>query len=272
LRIEVDETWCIVNKNMARECRTLDIHLRTPVAAKSLASRHILAILLLTMSYHAPIAAAQKIFTVAGGYAGDGKPATSAALEFPQFAAFDLQGNLLISDACRIRRVDKQGAISTIAGTGVCGFSGDGGPATSPKFVSPTGIAVDSAGDIFFADYGNQRIRKIDPTGMITTIAGNGKAKYCGDGKQAVKACLNLPQQLTIGNSRAGEVLYIADTLNQRIRQIVLRTGIITTVAGNGTAGYTGDGGPAKKASLSYPYGVTLHDKTGTLWISDTDI
>jgi sugar lactone lactonase YvrE len=219
----------------------------------------------------APGAGAQKVVTVAGGYVGDGKPATSAALEFPQFAAFDLQGNLLITEACRIRKVDKQGLISTIAGTGVCGFSGDGGSATRAKLASPTGIAVDSAGDIFFADYGNQRVRKIDPAGTITTIAGNGKGKYCGDGGQAVNACLNLPQQLTIGNNGKSDVLYIADLLNQRIRQVVLRTGIITTVAGNGTAGYTGDGGPAKKASLSYPYGVAVYDKTRTLWISDTD-
>jgi sugar lactone lactonase YvrE len=218
-----------------------------------------------------PCAGAQKVVTVAGGYVGDGKPATSAALEFPQFAAFDLQGNLLMTEACRIRKVDKQKVISTVAGTGICGFSGDGGSATQAKLASPTGIAVDSAGDIFFADYGNQRVRKIDPAGIITTIAGNGKGKYCGDGKPAVNACLNLPQQLTIGNTRAGEVLYIADFLNQRIRQVVLGTGVITTVAGNGTAGYTGDGGPAKKASLSYPSGIAVYDKTRTLWISDTD-
>jgi sugar lactone lactonase YvrE len=174
---------------------------------------------------------------------------------------------LLVSEACRIRKVDKQGVISTIAGTGVCGFSGDGGLATKAKLARPTGIAVDLAGDIFFAD--NQRIRRIDSAGIVTTIAGNGKAKYCGDGKPAVKACLNSPQQLTIASSRAGEVLYIADTLNQRIRQVVLDTGIIATVAGNGTVGDTGDGGPAKKASLSYPSGVTVYDKTRTLWISD---
>ena len=230
-----------------------------------------LAIPILALLSLIPSATAQKVFTVAGGYVGDGKPATSAALNFPQFAAYDLQGNLLISDNCRVRKVDKNGIISTIAGTGICGFSGDGAPATRAKVATPTGIAVDSTGNIFFADNGTQRIRKIDRAGIITTIAGNGKGKYCGDGKPAVKACLNLPQQLTIGNSHAGDVLYVADFFNQRVRQIVLRTGIITTVAGNGTIGYSGDGGPAKKASLSYPSGVAVYDKTRTLWISDTD-
>jgi sugar lactone lactonase YvrE len=241
------------------------------VPSKSLAFRPILAIPILALLSFVPSATAQKVFTVAGGYIGDGKPATSAALNYPQFAAYDLQGNLLISDNCRLRKVDKKGIISTIAGTGICGFSGDGGLATHAKVAGPSGIAVDSSGNIFFADWFNQRVRKIDRAGTITTIAGNGKAKYCGDGKQAVKACLNAPEQLAIGRDRSGEVLYIADWFNQRIRQVVLRTGIITTVAGNGTPGYSGDGGPAKKASLNYPWGVAFDGKIGSLWISDTD-
>jgi sugar lactone lactonase YvrE len=240
------------------------------VPAKSLAFRRLLAISIFTPLSLASSAAAQKVFTVAGGYVGDGKPATSAALNYPQFAAYDLQGNLLISDNCRIRRVDKKGIISTIAGTGICGFSGDGGSATKAKVATPSGIAVDSAGDIFFADWATQRVRKIDRAGTITTIAGNGKAKYCGDGKAAVKACLNFPAQLAVGSGPAGEVLYIADESNQRIRQVVLRTGVITTVAGNGTRGYSGDGGPAKKASLNVPLGVAFDGKTRSLWISDT--
>jgi sugar lactone lactonase YvrE len=232
-----------------------------------LAFRPILAIPIFALL--ALVAHAQKVFTVAGGYIGDGKPATSAALNYPQFAVYDLQGNLLISDNCRIRKVNKQEIISTIAGTGICGFSGDGGPATLARVATPSGIAVDSSGDIFFADWFNQRVRKIDRAGTITTIAGNGKAKYCGDGKIAVKACLNSPAQLAIGSGRAGEVLYIADFLNQRIRQVVLRTGTITTVAGNGTPGYSGDGGPAKKASLHDPWGVAFYGQSRSLWISD---
>jgi sugar lactone lactonase YvrE len=240
------------------------------VPPKSLAFRHKLAISVLTILCIAPSVAGQKVFTVAGGYVGDGKPAASAALNFPQFAAYDLQGNLLISDNCRVRKVNKQGIVSTIAGTGICGFSGDGGLAVHAKVAIPTGIAVDSIGDIFFADAVNQRVRKIEPAGTITTIAGNGKAKYCGDGKAAVKACLSAPDQLAIGTGRAGEVLYIADFSNQRIRQVVLRTGIITTVAGNGTRGYSGDGGPAKKASLNGPWGVAFYGNSRSLWISDT--
>jgi sugar lactone lactonase YvrE len=219
-----------------------------------------------------PSATAQRIFTVAGGYVGDGKPATSAAIGYPQFAALDLQGNLLIGDAvnCRIRKVDSRGIISTIAGTGICGFGGDGKPATKAKLSLPTGIAVDSSGNVYFGDQ-NTRVRKIDSAGTITTIAGNGKGSYCGDGKQATKACLNFPGQLAIGTGSAGEVLYIADTFNERIRQVVLRTGIISTVAGDGNSGYFGDGGPAKKAEFSEPVGVAFEGKTHTLWISDTN-
>jgi sugar lactone lactonase YvrE len=239
------------------------------VPSKSLAFRPILAIPILALLSLIPSATAQKVFTVAGGYVGDGKPATSAALNFPQFAAYDLQGNLLTSDMCRVRKVNTRGIISTIAGTGICGFSGDGGLATHAKVATPSGIAVDSSGNIFFADSFNQRVRKIDGTGTITTLAGNGKAKYCGDGKIAVKACLNSPAQLAIGSGGAGEVLYIADFGNQRIRQVVLRTDVITTVAGNGTPGYSGDGGPARKASLHDPWGVAFDGKTRTLWISD---
>jgi sugar lactone lactonase YvrE len=240
------------------------------VSVKSLAFYCVLAMVILATLCIAPSAAAQKIFTVAGGYVGDGKPATSVALNFPQFAAYDLQGNLLISDSCRLRKVDKMGIISTIAGTGICGFSGDGGPAANAKVATPTGIAVDPAGNIFFADSFNQRVRKIDPAGTITTIAGNGTATYCGDGQLAVNACLYNPQQVVIGNGPVGEVLYIADWFNQRIRQVVLGTDIITTVAGNGTRGYSGDGGPAKNASLNGPWGVAFYGKTRSLWISDT--
>jgi hypothetical protein len=236
------------------------------------AFRCALALLLLALLSLSPCAFAQKVFTVAGGYVGDGKLATSAALGFAQFAAFNLKGELLISDGgnCRIRKVDQQGVISTIAGTAICGFRGDGGPATHAEIITPTGIAVDSAGNVFFADQDTERVRKIDLAGTITTIAGNGSAKYCGDGKQATKACLSLPTQVATGSSKAGEVLYIADTLNQRIRRVVLSTGTITTVAGNGTAGYSGDNGPATKASLNYPDGVAFYNPTQSLWISDS--
>ena len=236
---------------------------------KPFPSFRILAISICMLLSLAPCAGAQKVVTVAGGYVGDGKPATSAAIGYPQFAAFDLQGNLLISDTCRIRKVDSRGIISTIAGTGICGFAGDGKLATRARISLPTGIAVDSTGNAYFGDQGT-RIRKIDLAGTITTIAGNGKASYCGDGKPAIHACLNNPNQLAIGTGRAGEVLYIADTQNSRIRQVVLSTGVISTVAGDGNSGYSGDGGPAKEAELFWPVGVAFDGKTRTLWISDT--
>jgi sugar lactone lactonase YvrE len=242
------------------------------VSEKSLAFRYIVAISIFTMLRVAPSAAAQKVFTVAGGYVGDGKPATSAGLASPAFAAFDPQGNMLISDAryCRVRKVDKKGIISTIAGTGICGFSGDGGPATKAKLSGPLGIVADSRGNIFFTDYEAQRVRKIDSKGIISTLAGNGKATYCGDGKQSTKSCLNYPSQLALGKGPKGEILYVADTFNQRIRQVVLSTGIISTVAGTGQAGYSGDGFPATQAELNYPAGVAFDGNTHSLWISDT--
>lgn len=210
---------------------------------------------------------AQRIYTVAGGYVGDGGPATSASLTSPSFAAFDQPGNLYITDFghCRIRKVDIGGAISTLAGTGICGYSGDGGLAVNAKISFPDGIAVDAAGDVFFADSNNERIREIDTSGKITTVAGKGVMGYCGDGKPSLKACFNFPQGLAV----SGSDLYIADTSNCRVRKV--SGGVITTVAGNGTCGYAGDGGPATKASLNGPFGVAIYGLPGSqiLWISE---
>jgi sugar lactone lactonase YvrE len=208
---------------------------------------------------------AQKIYTVAGGYVGDGGPATSTSLAQPLFAAFDQPGNLYVSESlhCRMRKVDIHGNISTVAGTGICGYSGDGGPATNAKLSFPTGVAVDAAGDVFFVD--SKRIRQIDTFGKITTVAGKGVYGSCGDGGPALKACLGGPLGLAV----SGNDLYIADYGNCRIRKV--SGGVITTVAGNGTCGYAGDGGPATKASLYYPSGVAIYGfpPTQTLWISN---
>ena len=211
------------------------------------------------------------IDTVAGngtqGYSGDGGPATSAALNDPYGVAVDSAGNLFIADAGnnRIRMVNPAGAITTVAGNGVAGYSGDGGPAISGKLDQPHGIAVDGAGNLFIADWWNSRIRKVSPAGTITMIAGGGGGGYFGDGGPATSAGLYFPAAVAVDS--AGD-LFIADSANNAIR-MVSAAGAITTVAGNGTYGYSGDGGPAIGAELGQPQGVAV-DSAGDLLISDT--
>jgi sugar lactone lactonase YvrE len=182
--------------------------------------------------------------------------------------AVDAAGNLLIADSGnqRIRRVDgTTGIITTVAGNGTYGFSGDGGAATSASLAYPYGVAVDAAGNLLIADYGNQRIRQVDgTTRIITTVAGKGTYGFSGDGGPATDASLNNP--LGVAVDGAGNLL-IADTYNQRIRRVDGTTGIITTVAGNGMAGFSGDGGPATDASLNNPSGVAV-DGAGNLLIA----
>jgi hypothetical protein len=199
-------------------------------------------------------AATPKVTTIAGGYVGDGKPATSAGLTNPAAVVQDANGNLYVSDStnCRIRKIVFTGVITTMAGTGICGYSGDGGPAKSAKIRYPEGLAFDSQGNLLFADAGNSRIRKISATGTITTIAGNGTSGYSGDGGPAIKAKLANPTSISVDGS--GNV-YIADTNNWVIRK-VNTAGIIHTVAGNHTNGFGGDGGPATSAQLSRVTGV----------------
>ena len=158
------------------------------------------------------------------------------------------------------------GIITTVAGNGTAGFSGDGGAATSAEFNLPDGLVVDSAGNIYISDHNNQRIRKVTAsTGKIATIAGNGTAGYSGDGGAATSAELNGPGGLAL--NAAGD-LYIGDFSNNRVRKIVAATGIISTVAGTGVGGYSGDGAAATKAELSGPSGIAL-DKAGNLYIPD---
>ena len=210
------------------------------------------------------------INTVAGngtaGFSGDGGPATSASLNNPLEVAVDAAGNLYIADRAnnRIRKVDTSGTITTVAGTGTAGFSGDGGPAISASLNRPFGMAVDSAGNLFIADTSNQRVRKVDTTGTITTVAGNGTAAFSGDSGPATSASLNSPAGVAVDS--AGN-LFIVDTLNQRVRK-VNTSGTITTVAGNGTGGFSGDGGPATSASLNSPNDVAV-DSAGNLFIAD---
>src|SRR5262249_3762617 len=173
---------------------------------------------------------------------------------------------LYIADglANRIRRVDHNGVISTIAGNGISGFGGDGGPAKSALISFPRGITIDRNGNILFTDGGNYRVRRIDPQGIITTIAGNGTIGYTGDGGPAINASFSDLYGLAV--DRNGNI-YICDEGNSVIRKVDA-AGIITTVAGNGTAGFSGDGGPATSASLNFPYAV-LPDTNGNFYIGD---
>ena len=158
------------------------------------------------------------------------------------------------------------GLITTVAGTGAEGFSGDGGPATRAQLAYPRGLAVDSAGDLYIADVGNHRVRKVDVrTGLITTVAGTGAEGFSGDGGPATRAQLAYPRGLAVDS--AGD-LYIADVGNHRVRKVDGRTGRITTVAGTGTEGFSGDGGPATRAQLGYLDGLAV-DSTGNLYIAD---
>jgi sugar lactone lactonase YvrE len=212
------------------------------------------------------------ITTVAGngslGYGGDGGPASSAQLNSSYGVAVDSAGNLFIADTYneRIRKVSSSGIITTVAGDGSWGYSGDGGQATSAQLDNPYGVAVDSAGNLFIADTYNHRVRKVSTSGIITTVAGAGSSGYSGDSGQATSAQLYYPSSVTLDS--AGN-LFIADSNNHRIRK-VSSSGIITTVAGTGVAGYSGDGGSAISAQLNYPYGVVM-DFTGNLFISDGD-
>ena len=201
-----------------------------------------------------------------GGSSGDGGPATSARLFHPTGVALDGTGNLFIADLGnhRIRKVDTSGIITTVAGDGFGGFSGYGGPATSASLNLPHGVALDGAGNLFIADQFKHRIRKVDTSGIITTVAGNGSATFPGDGGPATSARLFHPTGVALDG--AGN-LFIADSSNHRVRKVDT-SGIITTVAGNGSFGFSGDGGPATSARLGSPSGVAL-DSSGNLFIVD---
>jgi len=229
------------------------------------------------------VAAAQgTITTVAGikgqfGFSGDGGPATSALLgEEVYGVTTDAAGNIYIADTSnqRIRKVNTSGIISTIAGTGVAGFSGDGGSALAAQLNTPLSVAVDSHGNVFFSDQQNNRIRKIDTNGIITTFAGSGLGNFDGDTpKAATLAKISHPHGICFD---AADTLYITDTGNQRIRKVVGTT--ISTVAGSGgptggtgggVGGYAGDNGPATSALLQYPSFVAVNKATGDVFIAD---
>jgi uncharacterized repeat protein (TIGR01451 family) len=196
------------------------------------------------------INAAGVITTIAGngtyGYSGDGGPATSAKIEPSGALAVDNAGNLYIGNYSIIRKVSTSGIITTVAGTyAMPGFAGDGGPATNAKFDNATDVACDNSGNIYVADSGNGRIRKVDAYGIITTVAGSSHIGYSGDGGLALSAGLEGP--LSVCLDSAGD-LFVRESL--RVRR-VNKHGIITTVAGNGSAGFSGDGQPGPYAKLN---------------------
>ncbi|MCD6013727.1 MAG: hypothetical protein K0Q79_3589, partial [Flavipsychrobacter sp.] len=201
-----------------------------------------------------------------GGYSGDGGPATAARLNYPTGMAIDRSGNFYIADQFnnRVRKIDVSGIITTVAGTGVLGFSGDGGPATAAQLDHPCGIAFDPAGNMYITDYNNHRIRKMNTSGVITTFSGGSSAGFAGDGGPASAALFHTPWGITADAS--GNV-YVSDATNNRVRKIDA-SGIISTIAGTGTAGFLGDGGPAVTARLSNPTGIYVND-TGYIYISD---
>src|SRR5450759_2275213 len=206
------------------------------------------------------------ITTAAGnglaGFSGDNGPAANAQLSVPISVAVDSPGNLYIADSYnnRIRKVTN-GAIATVAGGGTP--IGGSGPALSWQFGDPSGVAVDSAGNLYITDEASNRIWKVS-NGLIAVVAGNGTSGFSGDNGPATSAQLNVPYGVAVDS--AGN-LYIADTGNNRVRKVA--SGMVTTVAGNGTPGFSGDNGPATSAQLNVPYGVAV-DSAGNLYIADS--
>jgi sugar lactone lactonase YvrE len=216
-------------------------------------------------------ASTRLITTIAGkgisGYSGDGGPATMAEISAVSFVTVDASGNVYFSDAGnnRIRKVSTSGIITTIAGNGMEAFSGDGGQANAAAIYRPSGIALDSSGNLYFVDAGNIRVRKISVSGVISTVAGNGTYGFSGDGGPATSAELGHPVAVALDLSGN---LYVSEFDNRRIRKVDA-AGIITTIAGDGTAGFNGDNLPANSAHISQPRSL-IADSAGNLYFADS--
>jgi sugar lactone lactonase YvrE len=220
-----------------------------------------------------------KIFTVAGtgdaGYSGDGGQAALARLSSPTGLAVGFARSLFIADTLnhRVRKVAADGVISTVAGTGTAAYSFEGGPATAAPLNLPQALAFDSEGNLYIDDVGNGRVRKVDLSGEITTVAGTNVRGFSGDGHPGSAAELNLASE----GFRGGQAvavdsegnLYIADAGNERIRKVDLH-GTISSVAGTGRAGYSGDAGPPLAATLNFPLSVAV-DAQGILYVADSE-
>jgi uncharacterized protein (TIGR03437 family) len=216
----------------------------------------------------APPQVSYRIETIAGtDRMGDGGLATAAQMGDIKGVAIDLAGNIYLSDAeyHRVRKISTSGVITTVAGTGVAGFSGDGRAATDAQLHLPYGLAVDTAGFLYIADLGNDRVRRVGPNGVITTVAGNGQRGSKGENGPATEAQLLAPRNVAVD---AAGYVYISEFEGHRIRR-VSPGGTITTVAGTGIAGYAGDGYPAGSAQLAFPAGIAV-DRLGSLYIADS--
>ncbi|MBT3037525.1 MAG: hypothetical protein KME37_01170 [Candidatus Thiodiazotropha sp. (ex Codakia orbicularis)] len=200
------------------------------------------------------------------GFSGDGGPAVNARLDSPADVSLGINGEIYIADQRndRIRMIDQSGIISTVAGNGIAGYSGDEELAVNASLNSPSAVVMDSDGMMYIADAGNHRIRRVSPDGVISTYAGNDSRGFSGDGGAAIGASLNGPSAISVDQNG---YLYIVDRLNQRIRKVGSQ-GIITTVAGTGVRGFSGDGGIGTEAQLDSPSAITP-TKDGGLYISD---
>ena len=214
------------------------------------------------------------IITTIGGngskaYGGDGGPATSAGFNFITDIVLDVIGNLYVCDQShnRIRKIDTSGIVTTVVGNGIGGYNGEGMPATDAQINYPSCLTFDAAGNMYFGDLNNNRIRKVSTSGTISTFVGNGSWVYSGDGGQATDAGITNPYGIAV--DAAGN-MYFTDSYFGYVRK-VNTAGIVSTIAGVGTHGGAGDGGPAIAAQLYVPWGLDM-DAAGNIYIADQDL